>query len=181
MVLPWSDSAGSLNAPCPRLKPSNSRSTQFVMWKLYIVALRPPSHHTLEPGSFLCHPPAASARQVSLTRAWGRRLGRAAKQDDVGGEQKTQKRASDGELGETARPAQSGLPQERMLRAGGRDYGAVQGWGRAVGIPRHHRISSNVTPLCFFCMRATVELETLAADGTAGARRRLSWTSSPSS
>lgn len=70
VVLPWSDSAGSLNASsCPRAKPSDSRSKQFVMWKLYIVALRPPSHRTLEPGSFLRHPPAASARQVSLTRA----------------------------------------------------------------------------------------------------------------
>lgn len=109
MVLPWSDSAGSLNASsCPRAKPSDSRSKQFVMWKLYIVALRPPSHRTLEPGSFLRHPPAASARQVSLTRAQGRRLGRAAEQDDdVGGAKETQNRTSDGNTGETARPAQS--------------------------------------------------------------------------
>lgn len=109
------------------------------------------------------------------TAAWGVR------QDDVGGAKKTQNRASDSETGEAARPAQSGLPHERMLRAGGRDYGVVQGWERAVGIPRHHRISSNVTPLCFFCMRTTVELKPLTADGTAGARRRLSRTSSPSS
>lgn len=181
MVLPWSDSAGSLNTSSPRAKPPNSRSTQFVIWKLYIVALRLPSHHTLKSGCFLCHPPAASARQVSLTRTCGRCLGRLAEQDDVGGAKKTQNRASGGETGETARPAQSGLPHERMLRVGGRDYGVVQGWERAVGIPRHHRISSNVTPLCFFCMRTTVELEPLTADGTTGARRRLSRTSSPSS
>lgn len=67
---------------------------------------RPTAHWSR--AAFLCHPPAASARQVSLTRAQGRRLGRAAEQDDdVGGAKETQNRTSSGKTGETARPAQS--------------------------------------------------------------------------
>lgn len=142
---------------------------------------RPTAHWSR--AAFLCHPPAASARQVSLTRAQGRRLGRAAEQDDdVGGAKETQNRTSSGKnRGDSASSAVS-LPQERMLRAGGRDYGEVQGRERAAGIPRHHRISSSVAVcFCCLCMRTTAEVEPPTADGRAGARRRLPRTSSPSS